>query len=485
MKAKITSFRENRQINVNAPNTARTGQVRAFAHTFEEAAPTADASRASGSFSRQIPRLPVTPAVSPLEYLKKGFMKSALSYVLLGFFLVSCVSNPQVSSPQPVTAVSPTFTAATTVTPVNLLKTVTPEIENTPTIAVPASISLSPIDVGNADQIQLLFTYHVAWDALSYGFVSISSNGKWVALAPKYGSPLSLLPLTWYTDHSIVPLIDVASSKTYNLRTEALAFSPDATYLAVAERDDLVEVFDLEHPEKNKTIHIVDWPNAVTFTKDSKKLIIGTKRGLEGYLQLWDVETATLEQEISRNAPSGGICSVAISPDGKILAAGYCTYVFDSSTWDIEKGFIPITRLAGLDEVLYCAHFCTDDRNIIVFNPSTGDIASGTNHGRIPIQNPRSGKLTATISTWGRDEIGNYDAGPTNALAFTANGSVLVIATSTELQIRDVKDGRLLWSHEPDGDARGMSAVTITADSRLLISVNSNGDVEFWGIPDK
>jgi hypothetical protein len=44
-----------------APNTARTGQVRAAALTFGDSSPTADS--ASGGFVRHIPRLPVTPAV--------------------------------------------------------------------------------------------------------------------------------------------------------------------------------------------------------------------------------------------------------------------------------------------------------------------------------------------------------------------------------------------------------------------------------------
>jgi len=42
-------------------NTACSGQVRGFARTFGDSAPTADS--ASGSFSRQIPHLPLTPAV--------------------------------------------------------------------------------------------------------------------------------------------------------------------------------------------------------------------------------------------------------------------------------------------------------------------------------------------------------------------------------------------------------------------------------------
>jgi hypothetical protein len=46
-------------------NTACTGQVRAFAHTFGSAAPKADS--AFGGFVRQFPPLPVTPAVETVE----------------------------------------------------------------------------------------------------------------------------------------------------------------------------------------------------------------------------------------------------------------------------------------------------------------------------------------------------------------------------------------------------------------------------------
>jgi len=55
------SVKKGIYIKIERANTASTGQVRAFAHTFGESAPTADS--ASGGFVRQIPHLPVTPVV--------------------------------------------------------------------------------------------------------------------------------------------------------------------------------------------------------------------------------------------------------------------------------------------------------------------------------------------------------------------------------------------------------------------------------------
>jgi len=46
-------------------NTACTGQLRGFARTFEESVPTADS--ASGGFVRQVPPLPLSHTVNPLQ----------------------------------------------------------------------------------------------------------------------------------------------------------------------------------------------------------------------------------------------------------------------------------------------------------------------------------------------------------------------------------------------------------------------------------
>ena len=59
---------ENRE-GKKRPNTACTGQVRAFAHTFGIQPQTADS--APGGFVRQVPPLPVTPAVGLAGH--KGF----------------------------------------------------------------------------------------------------------------------------------------------------------------------------------------------------------------------------------------------------------------------------------------------------------------------------------------------------------------------------------------------------------------------------
>ena len=416
-------------------------------------------------------------------------MKRVLSIVILGFIFVSCTSHTRTTlQPSTITPfdLSPTITTSSLPSPTPTA-TVTPWIHGTPISTIPSSISLLPISKSNADRIQLLFKYQITWENYSdYGLAAASPDGKWLALASG-GGPVHIVPIPWISDHSITPWINPTTSRIYSYATLSLSFSPDSMHLAIESTGDRIAVFDLQQPDKLIFLSKVDWPTSVVFTGDGKKLIVGTQRGIGGYLQLWDIETASFEKVISRDPSSGGVCSVAISPDGKILAAGHCSYVFDISTWNIDKGYIPLARLVGLDKIPYCNHFCIENRNIVLFNPSTGDIASGTNMFRIPIQNPQSGKLLTIISTPRRAGIGNsYSVPePVNGLAYTPDGSILAIATGNELQLRDAKDSNLLWYTEnPLADGSMMSAVTITPDSRLITSIDSDGNVEFWGIPE-
>jgi len=347
----------------------------------------------------------------------------------------------------------------------------------------PYTYSLSPINAGNLDRIQSLYSIHVNGDAHAEDLLAISPDKKWVALTPKDGAPLHIQRLKWATDGSFVPMGN-GFTTFFLYQTASVAFSPDATHFAVAnEADNTVLVFDLDdlpNDAKKTVLPIGDRPETLTFTKDSQKLIIGTQGGVNGSLQLWDFGTASLEREISTDVP-GGVCSAAISPDGKILAAGYCTKTFDISTWEVDNGYTPLSLLAASDLVGSCTDPCLNQRNVFAFNPATGEIASGIDFPRISIHDPRTGKLSKSVTT---RPAGNSSNGgnSVSTLAYTSDGAILVMAANQEIQLIDAKNGDLLWHYE---DPKRITAVTISADSKLLISINADGDMVFWGVPAK
>lgn len=401
--------------------------------------------------------------------------------VFAAIILASCRSNAgahptaqQPGTPKPQSSASPS--PAPSLTP-------TSWIRYSPTSTPPAAVSLLPITSENAHNIEPLFTIPLPWPAYSEGLLEVSPDGKLLALAESRG-PLTILPLPWQGEGEVIPGARLSSGRSYNFRTVSISFSPDGSKLAVVDDDDLVAIIDFRDAGRAAILAPIDWPTSAVFTEGGTKVAIGTKRGLNGSVQLWDLTTASHLRDISRDSPSGGVCSLAISPDESALAAGYCTYIFDIRTWDITADYSPLSRLTGLDEVPYCPHFCDENRNILRFNPATGYLASGTNEWRIPLYDVKSKALKFVLTTLrvtdGSESSQPY---PVSGLVFSHDGDMLALSAGNELQLRDPGTGAFFWHHDLEPWEYSYTAIAITPDSRMLISTDSSPELQFWGIP--
>jgi WD40 repeat protein len=380
---------------------------------------------------------------------------------ILGFFLVSCGF------------LNPSGTAA----PI----TIELQIEITPVPTRPP-YNLPPINASNVNQLQPLYIIRLQGERTE-DLLAISPDKKWTAAGRKYNGPINIQRLKWNSESSFVPQGD-GFTTFFLYKTTALAFSPDSMQVAIANSaDNTVLVFslvDLPNESDRIVLPIGARPQAVVFTKDSQKLIVGTWGGSgQAVLQLWDIGTASLEQEIS-GEPLDSICSAALSPDGKILAAGSCA-TFDISTWDVDNGYTPLSQLAGADAADSCPFPCPEQRNIFGFNPATGEIVSAVNFPGISIHDPRTGNISATIITQPAG-AGSNGGDTINALAFTSDGAMLVMAANQEIQFIDAKNGNLVWRY---ADPKHTNVVAISADSTLMLSLNVDGEMVFWGVPSR
>ena len=390
-------------------------------------------------------------------------MKRMLSWIVLGVFLLSCG------------IMFPSSGAANNPITIDMSSGTTP-------LPTPPPIRLSAITATNVDRIEAIYSWHVSDTVRTEDLLAISPDKKWVALTPRDGAPLHIQRLKWTPDGAFVPMGNGFSS-FYLYQTAAVAFSPDSMHVAVANgADNSVLVFgldDLPSEAKKQLLPIGDRPEAVAFTGDSQKLLIGTMAGANGSLQLRDLGTSSLESNIPAQA-LGEICSVAVSPDGKILAASSCGEPFTISTWDIDAGYRPLTHLAKSDQAGPCgAYACPGLRNVFAFNPASGEIASGFDFPRIAIHDPRTGKLTTSVTASAARESSSSGES-ISALAYTSDGSALVMLANQELQLIDAKRGNLLWHLQ---DPRPTTAVAISADSRLMVSLTGGGDLIFFGVP--
>ncbi len=384
-------------------------------------------------------------------------MKRTLALIILGLFLVSCQNPFDAAGTKPITIVIP--------------------IDATP-VPTPPPYNLSPINASNVAQIQQLYLIQLSKER-TQDLLAISPDKKWIAASRKDGAPLYLQRLKWNSDGSFTPKGD-GGTTFFLYKTTSLAFSPDSMSVAIANgADNTVLIFSLiDLPNENNKIvlPIGTRPQAVAFTRDSQKLIVGTWGGSQATLQLWNIGTASLEQEIS-GGDLDGVCSATISPDGKTLATGSCV-TLNISTWDIDNSYAPLSQLDLADA---CPDPCLEQRNIFGFNPSTGEIVSAVNFPNISIHDPHTGKITATVTT---QPAGARPNGSNNisALAFASEGDILVMAANQEIQLIDAKSGKLLWHYT---DPKHTTAVAISADSTFLVSFNVDGEMVFWGIPPR
>jgi WD40 repeat protein len=109
----------------------------------------------------------------------------------------------------------------------------------------------------------------------------------------------------------------------------SVTFSPDGKILASGGLDKTIKLWDVATGTE-RTLSLVDGPQAVVFSPDGRRLIVGTgaksKPGSKadqvdrGEFTIYDV--ATLEPRLAIKDFPGPVGTIVFSPDGKLLAAG-------------------------------------------------------------------------------------------------------------------------------------------------------------------
>jgi WD40 repeat protein len=173
-------------------------------------------------------------------------------------------------------------------------------------------------------------------------------------------------------------------------RVLGLALSPDGNLLAAATSKDQIVLWQLTALENPLVVHprlvakfghFRRYPYTVTFAPDSRELIAG---GADQTVELWNVSNLDALQPVSDDTvpkmltaplsgPTGAVLDVAVSPDGKTLAAS--TSSGQVWVWNIST----VTR-PSLTATLTAA---TGDVSRIAFSPSDNTLAATSGDDRI------------------------------------------------------------------------------------------------------
>ncbi|MBW4616528.1 MAG: WD40 repeat domain-containing protein [Desmonostoc vinosum HA7617-LM4] len=190
---------------------------------------------------------------------------------------------------------------------------------------------------------------------------------------------------------------------------------------------------------------------AVAISPDMEILVSGCA---DRTIRMRNFQTGKLTRTLD---DCGEVSSVAISPDGNLLAVGSCEHPRSNvRVWHLKTGKLIHTLLGHQKPV-----------NVVVISPDGQILASGSN--KIKIWNLHKGDRICTL----------WHSSAVHAIAISADGQMLVSGSSdNKIRLWNPRTGdplRTLSNHEGD-----VKAIAISPDGQLLLSGGADKTIKIW-----
>jgi len=286
------------------------------------------------------------------------------------------------------------------------------------------------------------------------------------------------------------------------LGVHAAAFSPDGQMLATGDWNGSTYLWNVTTGSEIAALADPDTGGAgvqsVAFSADGKTLAVGDANGST---YLWDL--VTWQRTGVLTDPAGGDQSVALSPDGQLLASAGngSTYL-----WDVAAG----QRTA----VLTCPG--STGTYAVAFSPDGTTLAAGGGGGGTCLWDVATGRRTAVLTCPGSTGIQSvaFSPGGTTLATGGSKGSTCLwnVATGTRTATLTDPEGRDAWSvaFSPDGKTlaagdlddstylwdvatrtliatltdpaggKNVQAVAFSPDGKTLAAGDANGSTYLW-----
>ncbi|WVQ81922.1 hypothetical protein IAT38_004049 [Cryptococcus sp. DSM 104549] len=163
-------------------------------------------------------------------------------------------------------------------------------------------------------------------------------------------------------------LQDDAANRTGDLYIRSICFSPDGKYLATGAEDRQIRIWDIK---QRRIWHLLQGHMqeiySLDFSRDGRFLVSGSG---DKSARVWDIEKGVcvfnlqIEDFIhNEHGPiDAGITSVALSPDGKLVAAGSLDTMV--RVWNVQTGH-QVERLKGHKDSVYSVAFSPDGKCLV------------------------------------------------------------------------------------------------------------------------
>jgi WD40 repeat protein len=261
--------------------------------------------------------------------------------------------------------------------------------------------------------------------------------------------------------------------------TDIPCFSPDGKVLASSTGLHVISLNDAATGKplrwlrgyEIKTGNLLNM-TGIAFTPDSKTLV---SAGGDGTIRLWDVATGKERRRLSGGAD--GVCQIALSPDGALLASVAYTKIARGGggtffpgnrvrLWDLASG-------KEVRQVIIRTAKRYEGRpmgpQLLAFTPDGKALLTGGPDNALRVWDPATGKELRRFADY---------RGGLGAVTFAPGGKVFAMAEGHTIRVRDFATGRDLVP--AGGHRHGVWAVAVSPDRGTVATGGQDGTVCLW-----